>query len=126
MRFALILLLVFITANGLKINLHAQTTKQYLFTGHTYDWLSYGSRVDNRLIELDKSVFDRIWLGGDICSEAMLNYSTILHIDSLFEIGKPGNHYALGNHDTRNGNVDWYRELTGRETYYSYEVLCMV
>lgn len=120
MRFTLVLMFVLLTANGMRENLHAQTTKQYLFTGHTYDRSSLGFKVDKRLIDLDKSGLDRIWLGGDICSEAMLNYSTIVFIDSLFNIGAPGNHYALGNHDTRNGNIDWYRELTGRETYYTY------
>ncbi len=91
-----------------------------MFAGHTYQWFSDGSKVDARLVELDKSGYDRIWLGGDICSEAMLNYSTMVYIDSLFDIEAPGNHYALGNHDTRNGNLDWYREITGRETYYAY------
>ncbi len=121
MRFALILFVFGLCISSLQPKLCAQEAKHYLFTGHTYDWHSYGSKVDKRLVELDKSRFDRIWLGGDICSEAMLNYSTIVYIDSLFDIGAPGNHYALGNHDTRNGNIDWYRELTGRETYYTYE-----
>ena len=121
MRFTLILLVLILSANGFQSSLIAQDINQYLFVGHTYDWYSYGTKVDHRLEILDKSVYNRIWLGGDVCSEAMLDYSTILYIDSLFDIGAPGNHYALGNHDTRNGNIDWYRELTGRETYYSYQ-----
>lgn len=98
----------------------AQVSKQYMFVGHTYQWHTDGSKVDKRLVELDKSGYDRIWLGGDVCSEAMLNYSTMVYIDSLFDIQSPGNHYALGNHDTRNGNLEWYREITGRETYHTH------
>ena len=121
MRFTAFLLLLMSFSMVMGPGVLAQDIKHYLFTGHTYQWHSDGSKVDKRLVELDKSVYDRIWLGGDVCSEAMLNYSTIVYIDSLFNIGAPGNHYALGNHDTRNGNIDWYRELTGRETYYTYE-----
>lgn len=88
--------------------------------GHTYDWQANGSRVDPRLHKLNMNNFDRIWLGGDICSETLLNYSTILYLDSLFHIHRPENHFALGNHDTRNGNLIWLTELMGRESYYAY------
>ena len=97
----------------LHARLSAQEIKHYMFTGHTYQWYTDGSKVDPRLVELDKSVYNRIWLGGDICSEAMLKRSTLEYIDSLFRIHEPWNHYALGNHDTRNGNLEWYREITG-------------
>ena len=96
---------------------------QYIFLGHTYEWHTGGAKVDHRLEELDFSDYSRIWLGGDICSEASLNYSTLQYIDSLFDIGAPGNHWSLGNHDIRNGNVEWFEELTGRETYYAYHSL---
>ena len=69
---------------------------------------------------MDLSRFDRIWLGGDICSEASLEYSTLAYIDNLFNVGKPGNHWALGNHDTRNGNLEWIKEFTRRPTYYAH------
>lgn len=99
---------------------NSKDTLYYLFLGHTYEWFSGGSKVDSRLEELDYSEFDRIWLGGDVCSESLLEYSTVQYIDSLFNISAPGNHWALGNHDTRNGNMEWYYEFTGRKSYYSH------
>jgi 3',5'-cyclic AMP phosphodiesterase CpdA len=50
----------------------------------------------------------------------MLDYSTVQYIDSLFDLGNPETHWALGNHDARNGNWEWYEEFTGRESFYTY------
>jgi hypothetical protein len=95
-------------------------TLTYAFFGHTYDWSASGDRVDFRIEQLDLTQFDRIWLGGDICSETSLNYSTINYLDTLFDLGKPGNHWALGNHDNRNGNMEWIEKFTKRPSYYSH------
>jgi len=95
-------------------------TLSYIFLGHTYDWGATGNRVDPRLERIDWSQYDRIWLGGDICSEASLNYSTLAYINRLFDLRKPGNHWTLGNHDTRNGNLEWIKELTLRPRYYAH------
>lgn len=94
--------------------------KKYIFIGHCYQTNTVGYKVDYRLEQLDLSIFDGIWLGGDVCIETMLDYSTMLYIDSLFEIGNPETHWALGNHDARRGNWEWYEQLTGRKTYYTY------
>jgi len=99
---------------------HPQESIQYLFVGHCYQRGSHGTKVDYRIEQLDKSVYQGIWLGGDVCSEPMLEYSTIKYIDSLFNLGSPETHWALGNHDARNGNWEWYEEFTGRKTYYAY------
>lgn len=98
----------------------SKDTLTYIFLGHIYQYGSGGDRVDYRIEKMDLSRFDRIWLGGDVCSEASLEYSTLAYINKLFDLGKPGNHWALGNHDTRNGNLEWIREFTGRPTYYAY------
>ncbi len=117
---------VFFTAIILLMNscppIYAQSkdTLTYVFFGHTYQWGSGGNRVDYRIENMDLSQFDRIWLGGDICSEASLDYSTLAYIDNLFDLGKPGNHWALGNHDARNGNLEWIEEFTGRPAYYAH------
>ena len=100
--------------------MQAQDTLTYVFMGHTYEWGGGGAKVDERIENMDLTQFDRIWLGGDICSETSLNYSTIEYIDSLFDIGKPGNHWALGNHDTRDGNPEWINEFTKRPDFYAY------
>ncbi|MCD6346220.1 MAG: hypothetical protein J7L96_02240 [Bacteroidales bacterium] len=111
----LLFVLLFQTLDGV-----CQKSFKYIFLGHTYEWYTGGSKVDPRLEELDFSSYDRIWLGGDICSEASLNFSTLEYIDSIFDISAPGNHWALGNHDTRDGNIEWIEELTGRNTFYTY------
>ena len=95
-------------------------TLKYIFMGHTYSWGSYGRRVDPRIIEIDKARYDRLWLGGDVCSESMLYKSTIEHIDSVFNLGSPKTQWAMGNHDVRNGNIQWYHELSGKQTYNYY------
>lgn len=98
----------------------AQDTTTYIFIGHCYEYGTGGNKVDSRIEQLDLSDFDGVWLGGDVCSEAMLNYSTVQYIDSLFDLGNPETHWALGNHDARNGNWEWYREFAGKDTYYAY------
>ncbi len=92
----------------------------YIFIGHCYQINTPGDKVDYRLEAFDFSEFKGVWLGGDVCSEAMLNYSTVQYIDSLFDIGNPETHWSLGNHDARNMNWEWYEEITGRKTYYSF------
>lgn len=98
----------------------AQEQLKFLFIGHLSQFDSYGMKVDERVEQLNLSPYTGIWLGGDVCGEAMLNYYTIQYIDSLFNLGNPETHWALGNHDARNGNWEWYEEFTGRETYYAY------
>ncbi|MCB2206871.1 MAG: hypothetical protein KQH67_01135 [Bacteroidetes bacterium] len=93
---------------------------QYIFIGHCYQINTPGDKVDYRLEAFDFSDFAGVWLGGDVCSEAMLNYSTVAYIDSLFNLGNAETHWSLGNHDARNMNWEWYEEFTGRETYYSF------
>jgi hypothetical protein len=115
------LTLLFIIIISLFQNAHAADgdTLSYVFLGHTYYW-GFPYRVDPRLEKMDMSKYDRIWLGGDICSEASLKYSTFEYLDSLFDLDKPENHWALGNHDTRNRNYEWNEEFTKRPPYYSY------
>lgn len=114
-----ILMLVIVFSNSF---IHAQSkdTLTYAFFGHIYQWGSGGKRVDTRIEKMDLSRFDRIWLGGDVCSEASLDYSTITYLDSLFDLSKPENHWTLGNHDTRNGNIEWIIDATERPSYYAY------
>ncbi len=94
-----------------------QDTLRYLFMGHTYQWHTAGDKVDERIEKMDLTVYDGIWLGGDVCSEALMLYSTLEYIDSIFNLRNPNTHWALGNHDSRNGNWLWLEELTGKKTY---------
>jgi len=95
-------------------------SKKYIFIGHCYQTNTVGFKVDYRLEQLDFSEYAGIWLGGDVCIETMLDYSTLQYVDSLFNLGNPETHWALGNHDARQGNWEWYEQFTARKTYYAY------
>lgn len=98
----------------------AQDTLRYLFMGHIYKFNTAGNKIDPRVEQLDMSGFQGIWLGGDVCSEATLLYSTIQYIDSIFDLGSPTTYWTLGNHDARNGNYEWLKEFSGRDTYFTH------
>jgi|GEM_PF-6127933 len=82
------------------------------FAGHTYDHHGLGKRVDPRLEKLDYNRYDRIVLGGDVCSEALQDYSTLEYLDHLFDLSNENTFYVIGNHDARNGNLDWHHRFT--------------
>jgi hypothetical protein len=90
---------------------------EYIFLGHTYQWYVPGYKADLRLHDINLSQYDGVWLGGDVCSESLLEYRILEYIDSLFNLKHPNSHWAMGNHDARNGNWIWLEELTGEKTY---------
>jgi len=53
------------------------TLARYIFIGHCYQAQTAGDKVDYRIEQFDFSDFNGIWLGGDVCVEAMLDYSTV-------------------------------------------------
>lgn len=99
--------------NGSNIDL---STKKYFFVGHAY---KNQSQVDDRLLNLNYSAYDQIFLGGDMCSETTENKKNIEYLNSIFNLSSKKTHWALGNHDTRNGNIDWITDKTQRPTYYA-------
>ncbi len=121
------LFIVFITII-LHITLHAQVQQEYkyLFVAHTY----MGENIlDYRLVELDKSVYDNIWLGGDICSETLMDPHTLEYLQEHLKICAPHNYFSLGNHDRRNGNLDNFISYTGKNSYYAdnfHNITCIV
>ncbi len=92
----------------------------YLFAGHCYQYGSGGTKIDFRLEQLDVSAYTGVWLGGDVCSEATLEFSTMQYLDDLFQLDNEEMHWTLGNHDARNMNWEYYRELSGRNTFYAF------
>jgi len=115
-----IILLIFFQLLAVLATAQSDTILNYLFVSHCYQPGSDGKRVDFRLEQLDFSPYTGVWLGGDVCSEATLNFSTVAYIDSLFDLGNPESVWTLGNHDARDGNWEYIEHFTGRKTYYAY------
>lgn len=90
--------------------------REYIFLAHTYQ---SKTRIDDRLVEMDLSIYDQIWLGGDICVQSTAETTTIDHIDEVFGISRPSTQWALGNHDSAQGNLDRITNRTGRPTSYA-------
>ncbi|MDX2245234.1 MAG: metallophosphoesterase [Bacteroidia bacterium] len=91
-------------------------TQTIIFLGHTYQ---KRDRMDRRLEKVNYKKYDQIWLGGDMCSETTEEYSTLKYLDNHFRLGDPRTHWAVGNHDVRNGNTNWITEYTGRDLFYA-------
>ncbi|MGB1205886.1 MAG: hypothetical protein ACPG5B_09580 [Chitinophagales bacterium] len=104
--------------------------KKYIFLGHTYDWAYYaqGNKVDPRLEQFDFSPYHQIWLGGDICTETTKEPQTMSYLNNLFSIASSNTHWALGNHDVRQRNVQYITDFTKRPTFYATYVdgMCLV
>jgi hypothetical protein len=103
-----------------------QKNYKYLFLGHTYAGRSI---IDSRVAPyLDRTKYDHFWMGGDMCAETTEDSSTLEYLDSLFDLGSPNTHWALGNHDIRNGNLQWITNKTERPTFYTatFNGICML
>ena len=105
------LLLFMLFSNG--VFAQDNVVQHYLFVGHTYDGYTY----DHRLSQINIKNYDGIFLGGDILSEASLDRNFLANLDSLVDLSNPMTLWALGNHDSRNGNWDWISQYTKRKTY---------
>lgn len=90
--------------------------QKILFLGHIYE---KENTIDPRIEFVDRSAYQHIWLGGDICSETTKEESTLDYLDDLFDLDSPYTHWTLGNHDTRNGNLAWITNRTQRKTFYT-------
>ncbi len=123
MQFKIKIISIFIvlfTFLSSQVNAQERVEKKFFFTGHCYQPYTAGDKVDYRLEEFDFTDYEGVWLGGDVCSEALLKYSTVQYLDDIFDLGNIDTHWALGNHDTRNGNWEYVSEFSGRKTYYAY------
>ena len=98
------------------------SVKQFLVLGHTYQWAADGTKIDLRLEGLDYSSYNGIWLGGDLCSETTQKESTLDYLDDIFDLRNPETLWTLGNHDIRNGNLDFIKNKTHRDLYYSHKI----
>ncbi len=93
-------------------------TNHMVFLGHIYQ-AGKENRIDQRLESVDFSQFEFILLGGDLCVETTKDQATLVYLDSIFNLAEKQTHWAVGNHDTRNGNLHWIHDQTLRPcTYY--------
>jgi len=90
--------------------------REYVFLSHIYQ---NETQVDNRIVSIDLSCYDQIWLGGDICANTTQDSETMEYIDDLFDLRSPTTHWALGNHDSAHGNLDRITGRTYRPTHYA-------
>ena len=113
-------ILVFITAcnkdDDIIMPEPCNTVCDYLYLGHIYE---EQNRIDLRVENAGLSKYSQIWLGGDVCSETTKEEATLDYLDSLFDLSSKNTHWSVGNHDTRNGNLNWITSHTGRDLYYS-------
>ena len=86
-----------------------------IFLGHFYQ---NADMMDPRLEKVNFREYDQVWLGGDVCTETTEDRGKMRYLDRHFDLGHEGTLWAVGNHDVRNGNLEWISEFTGRELSY--------
>ncbi len=96
--------------------------RDYLVLGHTYQWSAHGSKIDKRLESVNYSAFRGLWLGGDLCSETTKEKSTLDYLDGIFGLRSPETLWAVGNHDIRNGNLNYIQDKTGRPLFFVHRI----
>lgn len=92
------------------------SVQEYLFLGHIYE---SNNRIDERVEAISFEQYAGVWLGGDVCVETTEEYETLEYLDCLFDLSSEQTHWAVGNHDIRNGNMEWISGFTKRPTYYT-------
>lgn len=115
----IVLIITVLLGNSVTVLSQGRGVVKYVFLGHTAQSGS-PNNIDYRAEALDYSIYDGVWLGGDVCTTTLLEYSTIHYLDNLFDLDNPETHWTMGNHDWRIGNIEWYKEITKRDTYYAY------
>ncbi len=92
-------------------------TSTMVFLGHIYQ-PGTEDEIDRRLARINFKQFEAVLLGGDLCVETTKREETLDQLDDLFQLNAQTTHWALGNHDIRNGNLDWILLRTGRDRFY--------
>ncbi len=109
------------TGTCLTVSTPNAPTEQVIFLGHIYD-PKHPTVIEDRLEYLARKgyfqQFEHIWLGGDICAETTSESYTLDYLDCLFDLSHPHTHWAVGNHDIRNGNKHFITDKTLRPFFY--------
>lgn len=112
-------LLVFLCALSACKKDDSTLTYRYLFAGHIYAWNDQRDAIDCRLENVDLN-FDGIWLGGDLMQRTTERRENLDYLDDVLNISAPSTHWAMGNHDVKEGNREWIETATNRgTTFYS-------
>ncbi len=90
---------------------------KYLFLGHIYQSYCGENKIDHRIEAMDKTCFDQMWLGGDVCVNTTKDKATLGYLDDIFDLGNPHTYWAMGNHDIRCGHLDNIEQYTHRKTW---------
>lgn len=88
----------------------------YLHIAHTRT--SANPNMDRAVERLNYSIYDMLWLGGDMALSTSLDDLTMDHVDSILGLGSENTLWALGNHDY--ADLDRVQAYTGRPAYYAY------
>lgn len=90
--------------------------QRYLHIAHTRT--SSNPRMDEVVESLDYSNYDMLWLGGDLAWSTSMDEMTMMHVDSIFNLGEENTLLALGNHDY--ADLERIQAYTSRPAYYAY------
>jgi len=91
-------------------------TKNYIHLSHTRT--NTNPSMDSVVEKIDFSKFDMLWLGGDLAHLTSADDNTMIHIDSIFNVGNTNTLWALGNHDY--SDLNRVEQFTNRPPYYSF------
>lgn len=118
MKFAgLIFLLLFLLSSCRKDQIvEKELAQTFIHIGHTRT--NQNGTYDSLVRNIDFSVFDMRFLGGDMAYLSSFNNDELLVLDSMFDISNPNTLWALGNHDVTNPNL--ITALNNRPTFYAY------
>ena len=93
------------------------STKKYLFLGHFYQFEDHKNRIDSRVSDLRKELYDMIWLAGDVCFRTSQSRETLEYVDRELSISSPNTLWAWGNHELIGGDTTLIPEITGRRSF---------
>lgn len=93
-----------------------QATKEYLHLSHTRT--NVNPKMDSISESIDYSEYDMLWLGGDLAYLTSEDDQTMLHVDSIYDLGNKNTLWSLGNHDY--SDLARIRKFTHRPAYYSF------
>lgn len=95
---------------------HSPDTPLYLHIAHTRT--SANPNMDAVIESLNYSIYDMLWLGGDMAVSTSMDDLTMDHVDSILDLGDENTLWALGNHDY--ADLDRVQAYTGRPAYYAF------